>query len=328
MIHRRMFVLGVAGGLITAAGFGRAQRSAIQAIGFLSFASRDTFGNLVEAFRKGLNGSGYVEGRNIIVEYRWAEGRSERLPALAKELVERQVAVIAVGGSSAARRAAKDATATIPIVFGAASDPIKEGLVANLNRPGGNITGISLLSTAMDAKRLGILCDMVPSANPLAALVNPKGRTTGASPEELQLAARKLGRELHIAAASNEHEIDAAFETLSQARVKALLITADVLFNDRHRQLIELARRYAIPAIYEWRDSVTAGGLMSYGTSVTEGYRQMGVYVGKILQGSRAGDLPVLQLDRFELVINLKTANALGLTIPQPLLLRADQVLQ
>ena len=313
MIHRRMFVLGVAGGLITAAGFGRAQRSAIQAIGFLSFASRDTFGYLVEAFRKGLNGSGYVEGRNIIVEYRWAEGRSERLPALAKELVERQVAVIAVGGSSAARRAAKDATATIPIVFGAASDPIKEGLVANLNRPGGNITGISLLSTAMDAKRLGILCDMVPSANPLAALVNPKGRTTGASPEELQLAARKL---------------DAAFETLSQARVKALLITADVLFNDRHRQLIELARRYAIPAIYEWRDSVTAGGLMSYGTSVTEGYRQMGVYVGKILQGSRAGDLPVLQLDRFELVINLKTANALGLTIPQPLLLRADEVLQ
>jgi putative ABC transport system substrate-binding protein len=304
-----------------------AQRPAAPVVGFLNMESYEGLQYLVAAFRQGLAQTGYVEGQNMAIEYRWAEGQANRLPTLVEDLVRRQVAVIAVGGGGPARRAVKEATATIPIVFISGGDPVAEGLVASLNRPGRNVTGVSFLTAALEAKRLGLLHEAVPTADRVAVLMNPTS-TSAATRQDIEAAARALGLQVQLLNASNERDIDRAFASLSQLRAQTLLVTGDALFNEQRKQLVDLASRHVVPAIYELREFVEAGGLMSYGTSVSEGYRQMGVYVGKILQGAKPADLPVLQSTKFELVINLKTARALGLAIPQPLLLRADEVIQ
>ena len=328
-MDRRQFLGAVAVGFGALPLVVRAQKSPVPVVGFISAASSDGFAYLAAAIRQGLQESGFVVGQNLEIEYRWGDGHPERLPALAAELVQRQVSVIAVGGGSGGPLAAKQATATIPIVFvTGGSDPIKEGLVASLNRPGGNVTGVALFSTALDAKRLGLLHETVPSTAVIAVLVNSASDTAGMQVKAVEAAARALGRRIRIVNATDEREIDAAFAALAQSRSGALLVTANPLFNGRRQQLVDLAARYAVPAMYEWREFVAAGGLMSYGTSVTNGYRQAGIYVAAILKGAKPADLPVLQPTKFELVLNLSTAKALGLAIPPSVLLRADEVIQ
>ncbi|MEO8676507.1 MAG: ABC transporter substrate-binding protein, partial [Casimicrobiaceae bacterium] len=280
------------------------------------------------AFRQGLAETGHVDGQNVTIEYRWGDGKVERLPALAAQLVRRRIAVLAVAGSPAARLAAKNATATIPIVFVSAGDPIEEGLVTSLSRPGGNITGVSFRNTVMDPKRLGLLHEVAPSSAPIAILVDPAifpGETQAA---QMQAAARALGRQVNILNASSEVELDSAFSALAQLRSGALLVTTSPFFNRRRQQLIAFAARNAIPAIYESREFALAGGLMSYGASVTDAFRQLGAYVGKILKGAVPAALPVVQTLRLEFVINVKAAKALGLKIPQSMLLRTDELIE
>ena len=303
-----------------------AQRPAVPVIGFLNMESYEGLQYIVAAFRQGLRATGYVEGQNVTIEYRWAEGQVQQLPTLVEDLVRHQVTVIAVGGGGPARRAVKEATPTIPIVFVSGGDAVAHGLVASLNRPGRNVTGVSFLTAALEAKRLGLLHEAVPTADPIVVLVNPT--TSNRTQQDVQTAARAFGVQMLLLNASNEDEINRTFASRSQLHARALLVTGDALFDQQRKQLVDLAARYATPAIYELREFVEAGGLMSYGTSVSEGYRQMGVYVGKILQGAKPADLPVLEPTKFELVINLKTAKALGLTVPQSLLLRADEVVQ
>ena len=331
-VRRREFLVIFCCGALVRAQVARAQRPVVPVVGFLNMESPEGLTYLVAAFRQGLKEAGYVEGQNVAVEYRWAEGKVDRLQTLLDDLVQRRVAVIAAGGGGPARRAAKEATTTIPIVFVSGGDPVDEGLVASLNRPGRNITGVSFLTAALEAKRLGLLHEAVPTADPIGVLVNPTSTTTGArqdmTRQDIEAAAHALGRHIEFLNASSEREIERAFMSLSQLHAHALLVTGDALFNAQRKQLVDLAARYAVPAIYEVREFAEVGGLMSYGTSVSEGYRLMGVYVGKILQGAKPADLPVLQSPKFELVINLKTAKALRLTIPQSLLLRADEVIR
>ena len=326
-MDRRAFFKTMAAGLLSVRCLARAQRPSMPVIGFLGSESAEGFAYLVTAFRQGLKEMGYVEGENVAIEYRWAEGHYERLPALATSLVQRPMAVIAAGGGSEPVRAAVAATTTVPIVFVTGGDPVKAGIVASLNRPGGNVTGVTLLTTGLDPKRLGLLHEAVPAAVAIAILVNPSTVSTEAGLIDMKAAARTMGLQVNVFNASSEREIDAAFAALSRLRVGALLVATERLFNSRRQQLVELAARNAIPAMYDNRESAAAGGLMSYGSSITDGYRQMGVYVGRILKGAKPADLPVLQPTKFELVINLKTAKALGLTIPQSLLLRADEVI-
>jgi len=307
----------------------RAQQPAMPVIGFLSSASRnhdDVF--RLAPFRQGLSEAGYTEGRNVAIEYRGADYQLDRLPALAADLTRRQVSLIAAGGSPASALAAKSATATIPIVFTNAADPVQIGLVASLNRPGGNVTGFTQLGAELGAKRLGLLRELVPAATSIAVLVNPNRPGVDAQSAQAQEAARTLGLQLHILKASSEPDFDAAFLTLVQLRASALVISADALFNDRRDQLIALARRYSVPTIYEWRDAVAAGGLISYGTRREDGYHQIGILAGRILKGEKPTDLPVLQPTKFELVINLKTAKDLGLTIPPGVLAIVDDVIE
>jgi putative ABC transport system substrate-binding protein len=300
----------------------------MRVIGFLGTESSEGFAYLVTAFHQGLKEMGYVEGENVAIDYRWAEGHYERLPALVANLVQRPVAVIAVGGGPEPARAAVAATATIPIVFVTGGDPVKQGIVASLNRPQRNITGISLLTTGLDPKRLGLLHEAVPAAFAIAVLVNPTTLSAEAELIDVKAAAGTMGLQIHVLKASSEREIDAAFAGLSRLRVGALLVATERLFNSRRQQLVELAARNAIPSIYDNRETVAAGGLMSYGSSIADGYRQMGLYIGRILKRAKPADLPVLQPTKFELAINLKTAKTLGLTVPQSLLLRADEVIQ
>ncbi len=298
-------------------------------IGFLNGASSETFAHLAAAFRQGLSEAGYVEGRNVAIEYRWAEGEYDRLPALAAELVRRQVAVIAAGGGVAAALAAKAATTTIPIVFsGGGGDPVKLGLVASLNRPGGNVTGVSILTAALGAKRLGLLRELLPSATLIAVLINPTNPNSEIQLKDIEEAARTVGQQIFILYASNERDFDAAFAIIVERRAGALVVGADPYFNSRRDQLAGLAARHAIPAMYEQREFAVAGGLASYGTSLTDSFRQVGDYAGRILKGEKPADLPVMQPTRFELVINLKTATALRLTVPPTLLARADEVIE
>ena len=278
------------------------------------------------AFRQGLNDTGYVEGRNVAIEFRWAEGQNERLPTLAADLVRRQVAVIFANGPS--MPVAKAATTTIPIVFTAGADPVQLGFVASLNRPGGNVTGVAFWVNTIGAKRLELLRELVPAAIVIGFLVDPTNPASEIETSDMQAAADTLGRKLLIVNASTESELDAAFAIFNQQRIDALIVAGETFFLNRRGQLVELAARLAVPTMYHLREMAAAGGLMSYGTSVSDAYRQAGVYTGKILKGAKPADLPVTQSTKFELVINLKTAKALGLDIPAKVLALADEVIE
>ncbi len=305
-----------------------AQQKTMPVIGFLSSRSPGEAALLVAAFRQGLNETGYIEGQNLAIEYRWAEGHYDRLPALAADLVERKVAVIAALGGTPSARSAKNATPTIPIVFSMGDDPVAIGLIASLARPGGNLTGLSFLVTELTPKRLELLIELVPQAKMIALLINPANTGAERSVRETQEAARAKGVQLPILKAGTESEIDAAFSSLVQLQAGALVVQADPFLDGQREQLVALAARHAVPAIYGFREFAASGGLITYGTSLTAVYRQVGTYVGNILKGANPADLPVQQPTKFELVVNLKTAKALGLTVPQSILARADEVIE
>jgi ABC-type uncharacterized transport system substrate-binding protein len=326
-MRRRDFVMLTAGAIGGWAPTAYGQQ-AMPAVGFLSTASAGPSALLVAGFRRGLQEAGFVEGHNAGVEYRWAEGRYERLPALAADLVRLQVAVLVTVGGEPSAAAAKAATATIPIVFNTGSDPVKLGLVASLARPGGNATGVNLFTTELVGKRLSLLRDLVPAATSFAVLLNPNFAPAVVNARESEAAAGTIGRTVTIFNASSDAEIEAAFAKIAQARAGALLVSADPFFNSRRGLIVALASRHAIPAIYEWREFAEAGGLISYGTSLLEGYRQQGIYAGRILKGEKPSDLPVQQLSKFELVINLNAARGLGLVIPSGVRAIADDVIE
>jgi putative tryptophan/tyrosine transport system substrate-binding protein len=306
----------------------RAQQPAMPVIGFLSAGSLGPWRQQIAHFQEGLKVSGYVEGQNVAIEYRWAEGQYDRLPALAGDLVRRQVSVIVSGGGAPAALAAKAATSTIPIVFNSGGDPVELGLVASYNRPGGNATGTNNFIGEMDPKRLGFLHQLVPTTALIGILLNPSFPTADIQRRGIEAAARTIGRQIHIVRASSEQDIHAAFTTLAQLRAGALLVGADPFFTSRREQVVTLASQYAIPAIYELREFAVAGGLMSYGVRLTDTYRQLGVYAGRILKGEKPADLPVVQPTKFELVINAQTARMLGLALPRRLLAIADEVIE
>jgi len=325
--RRDLFVL-LGGAALAWPRAGRAQQKAMPVIGYLSGTSPGPYAPFVAAFHQGLGDTGYIEGQNVAIEYRWAEGHYDRLPGLAADLVGRKVDLISASGGNASARAAKSATSTIPIVFTSGDDPVATGLVASLARPGGNHTGVSFLVVEQHPKRLELLSELVPQARVIALLVNPNNPNAERVIGDAQDAARAKGVQLPIVKAGSESEIDAAFATLVQMHAGALVVASDAFLNSRRDRLVALASNHAVPAIYAQREDVAAGGLISYGPSITYGYRQLGIYAGKILKGAKPADLPVQQPTRFELVINLKTAKELGLTVPQALLARADEVIE
>ena len=324
-MKRREFITLIGGAAVTWPLPVRAQQ-AVPVIGFLSNVSPEQYAPFVAAFRQSLNDAGYVEGRNVAIEFRWAEGQNDRLPALAADLVRRQVTVILANGPSIS--AAMAATAVIPIVFSTGADPVQLGFVASLNRPGGNVTGVTFLVNTIGAKRLELLNELVPAATLIGFLVDPTNPASEAETRDMQTAADTLGRILLVVKASTESELDAAFAIFVQARIDALIVAGEAFFLSRRDQLVALAARHAIPTMYHLREVAVAGGLMSYGTSIRDAYRQAGVYIGKILKGAKPADLPVEQSVKFELVINLKAAKALGLTIPPAMLTNADEVIE
>jgi putative ABC transport system substrate-binding protein len=303
-----------------------AQQPAMPVVGFLSARSAADSAQLLVAFRQGLKEASYTEGQNVTIEFRFAEGQYDRLPALATDLVRRQVAVIAAISGTPAAFAAKAATSVIPIVFANGANPVEFGLVASLNRPGANLTGVTFLAMATIAKRLEVLRDLVPTATAIAYLVNPNNQIAKDETKETKTAAHSLGLRFHVLNASAEHDIDKAFASMMQSRVGALVVGSDTFLSSRKQQLIMLAARHGIPTMYYEREFATAGGLISYGTDFADSYRQAGDYTGRILKGAKPGDLPVLQPTKFELVINMKTAKALGIEVPDKLLSRADEV--
>jgi len=328
-IRRRDFVILLGCGTVATWPLAaRAQQAAIPVIGYLNLASPESdASSRLTGLRRGLNEAGYVEGRNFVIEYRWAGNQADRLPALAADLVQLQVTVIVAAGLAPAR-AAKAATTSIPIVFGVGADPVQLGLVASLNRPGGNLTGVNGFVGELGAKGLALLHELVPSTATIGFLENPNNSIFELTTRDVEEAAAAIGLKVQILKASTDREIDAAFVSLVQARTGALLVGVDIFFNNRIERLIELAARYAIPTMYLYREFVVAGGLISYGTSLIEQYRQVGLYAARILKGDMPADLPVIQATKLELVINLKTAKALGLQIPDRLLALADEVIE
>jgi putative tryptophan/tyrosine transport system substrate-binding protein len=324
-MRRRDFITLVGSATVAWPLTARAQQPGLPVVGYLEGQSPDATART--AFGKGLSESGYVEGRNVVIEYRSAESQDNRLPTLAAELVRRQVNVIVTAGNAAAR-AAKGATATIPIVFLIGGSPVELGLVGSLNRPAGNITGVSLLNSELDSKRLGLIAELTPDATTVAFLVNPDNPTTTDKIERVQAGASALQRQLQVLKARTEIDLDNAFAVVAQRRIRVLVITADNFFSGQSQKIAALTGRYAVPVISAYRDVPASGGLMSYGPSTTEMFRQVGVYAGRILKGAKPADLPVVQPTEFELVINLKTAKALGLTVPPSLLAVADEVIE
>jgi putative ABC transport system substrate-binding protein len=326
-MRRREFITLVGGAAVWPLS-ARAQQPAMPLIGYLGAQSPAAFASRVRAFRQGLGETGYAEGRNVAIEFRWAEGQHNRLSALAADLVSRQVAVIVTPGGAPAALAAKSATTTIPIVFEMGADPIAMGLVGSLNRPGGNLTGVSSLNVEVTPKRLEILHELVPTAAVLAVLVNPTSPTADSQLKNLQAAASTLGLQLHVLHASTERDFDTVFATLLRLRAGGLVVASDTFFATHSEQLAALTVRHAVPAIHQSRDFSTAGGLTSYGGSFVESHRQAGVYTGRIIKGDKPADLPVQQVTKVELFVNLKTAKTLGVTVPLPLLARADEVIE
>jgi putative ABC transport system substrate-binding protein len=324
-MRRREFIAGL-GGVVTAPLTARAQQTPV--IGYLGVGSPETDAFRLLPFRQGLDETGYSEGRNVTIEYRWAGFDNDRLPALAADLVRRQVTVIAVPGSTAGALAAKSATTTIPIVFAVAVDPVSAGLVASLSRPGGNVTGAAQLAADIGPKQLGLLRELVPAVTVVALLVNPSSPIAETTVRDLLAAAPALGVQLHVLHAKRETEFDAAFASVAQLRAGALLIGVDSLFTSRARQLAALSVRHALPAMYYSEEFVAAGGLVSYGSGTADSMRQVGIYSGRILKGEKPADLPVTQSTKIRLMINLKAAKALGITVSLPLLGRADQVIE
>jgi putative ABC transport system substrate-binding protein len=325
-MQRRDF-LGVLGGAVAWPLSARAQQQSMPEIGFLNGSSPEGYGHFLEAFRRGLGETGYIEGRDVAIEYRWAEGHYERLPALAADLVRRRVTVI-VATSTPANVIARTTTTTIPIVFTTSSDPVELGLVASLSRPGGNLTGAVTLNVEVDSKRLELLHELVPGATTIALLVNPNRPGVQTQLKTLEAAARTIGRQIVVVNSGTESELDTAFARLAEQKAGALLVLTDAFLFSRRDQIIELAKRYSIPAVFDRREFADLGGLMSYGGSVTDVYYLAGVYTGRILKGDKPAELPVQQSTKVELVINLKTAKSLGLTVPPQIVARADVVIE
>jgi putative ABC transport system substrate-binding protein len=325
---RRREFLSVIGGAAAWPLAARAQQPAMPVVGFLHSASPESNADLVAAFRQGLSESGYVEGRNVAIEYRWAENHYDRLPGLTADLIAKRVALILAAGGTVTPLAAKAATTTVPIVFVIGADPVSADLVASLNRPAANITGVSLITHLVITKRVELLRELLPAADIIGLLVNSNNPNAEIRARDVQGAARALGRRIHVLYASDEREIDAAFAKLVEQRIGALLVQSDPFFRTQRDQFVALAARHAVPTIYEQREYAAAGGLMSYGASQADGYRQAGAYAGRILKGEKPIDLPVMQPTKFEFVLNLKTAKALGLDVPATLLATADEVIE
>jgi putative ABC transport system substrate-binding protein len=327
MIRRRTFIAGL-GASATWPLAAQAQQQALPVVGLLHAGSPEPNANRVAAFRKGLSEAGYVEGQNVAIEFRWAEGQDDRLPDLAADLIRRRVAVITTPASTQAALAAKAATTSIPIVFAIAADPVELGLVASLNRPGGNATGVSFLLVELVSKQLGMLRELVPAANRFVALVGPDSAIANAVVKDLQASASALGLPIEILRVGTAREIDAAFANLVQKPGGALLVSPDAFFTNRRAQIVTLAARHALPAIYYVREFAEIGGLMSYGANVVNGWQLTGIYVGRVLKGEKPANLPVVQSTKFELVVNLNTARAIGIAIPNTLLAIADEVIE
>ena len=325
-MKRRDFIT-LLGGAATLPLGARAQQSVKPVIGLLNSGSSDAFAHLAQAFREGMREAGYVEGRNVAIEYHWAEGQFDRLPALAAELVRRRAAVIVTSGGDISALAAKEATSSIPIVSTLAADPVESGLIATLNRPGGNITGATLFAYDAAAKRVEMLHKLLPKVVTVAMLTNPRDPNIALETDAVRAASKILDLQVHFVNAGTERELEVAFSRIAQEGSDALLVSLDPFFVRWREQLVGLAARHAIPTIFAWRECVVAGGLMSYGTILPDAYRQIGIYAGRILKGAKPADLPVVQPSRFELVINLKTVKALGLTVPDKLLALADEVI-
>jgi putative ABC transport system substrate-binding protein len=327
-LRRREFITLLGGAAASWPLIARAQQASMPVVGYLYSGSLEPSAHLVAAFRTGLGETGYIEGQNVAIEYRYAQNENDRLPELAADLVRRRVAVLVAPGSTPAALAAKAATATVPVVFSGGGDPVQAGLVASLNRPGGNVTGVTTMSVELGAKRLGLLHELLPAAARFAVLVNPNSPLTEPFVTDVRAAASGIGRQIEVLTASTNRDIDAAFASFVQKQADALLVTPDALFLNRRVQLVTLAARQAVPTIYPVREDAAAGGLMSYGSNFADLFRQTGIYAGRVLKGEKPADLPILRATKFEFVINLQTAKTLGIEIPTTLLARADEVIE